>query len=44
MQECNIIGGVVVAIPLFLLYPILSNYMKEYKCRRIYRMYGKYYG
>lgn len=38
-----ILVGLVVAISLFLLYPILSNYRKEHRCRKVYKMYGKYY-
>ena len=38
----TLLVGLVVVIILFLLCPILFNYRKEYKCRRMYNMYGKY--
>jgi hypothetical protein len=38
-----ILVGLVAAIPLFLLYPIISNYRLEMKHRRKYWLYGKYY-
>lgn len=34
---------VVIFVSLFLLYPIISNYRKEIKCRRKYVVYNRYY-